>query len=193
MNEDEQRQPSHEKAGGGAMSMVAGGVEHVVREVPRVSFVAGYVEARKRFEQASQHREAPDEMFAPLFETLSWAASLEEKLRPHDDPLLRAVSYARNRVHHQWSNAVEARDYPFPQVTTALASSGSRPVSPTFVWDWFWRDVQELHAPPRRYRKGHYRTGKVHYIEILAGKAVRIALADLERVFMATRLPDEDQ
>ena len=86
-----------------------------MRSVPREWLVRGYQRAYASFKEIPpQRRETLDEIFLPLFEALSWAGSLEEKLRPHEVPLLRAVRYVRNLVTHQWADAIKARDFPAP-------------------------------------------------------------------------------
>jgi hypothetical protein len=151
----------------------------VVRSVPREWLVRGYLQALERFQQASGDREAPDEMFPPLFEALSWAGSLEEELRPHEEPLLHGVRYARNCVLHRWGDALEARDFPAPTVMTNRRG-GSRIIMPPTFWDWFWRDGDELPPPPsdRKDQKG-----RECYDEILAGKKARVALEELQPIF----------
>jgi hypothetical protein len=88
------------------------------------------------------------ETFIPLFETLDWivAAKVESGLKGRDEwELARAIRFARNRVNHQWANALSLQDKPFPSVKTNLAS-GSRINYPPVVKMWCWRAVAEL--PP---------------------------------------------
>jgi diadenosine tetraphosphatase ApaH/serine/threonine PP2A family protein phosphatase len=55
----------------------------------------------------------------PLFEVLNWTVTIDERLREDrddrdwwqgipDGELVRGVRFARNRVHHQWANALGA-------------------------------------------------------------------------------------
>ncbi len=147
-----------------------------MQSVPREWLVRGYQRAYARFKEIPQHREALSEIFLPLFEALTWAGSLEEKLRPHNEPLLRAVRNARNRVIHQWADAIKAHDFPAPTVLSA--ARGSRIILPPLISDWVWREVNERPTP------GHPEdTGKERYIGLLAGKRVRETLDELTRVF----------
>lgn len=51
-------------------------------------------------------------MYFAIFETLNWAASLDDRLhKPRsgnslEDDHLNGLRYARNRTHHQWANAL---------------------------------------------------------------------------------------
>lgn len=116
------------------------------------------------------------------FEALSWAASLEERERPHNEPLLWAIRYARDRVTHGWAEALEGRERPTARVMRAAGHGMSRLVVPPVVWDWFWRDVRELPPVPESHRTASRDEQKKLYTE-LAGKPARAALEDLERLF----------
>lgn len=152
----------------------------VVRSVPRAWLVAGYTSAHDRYKEASQHPGSPDLLFIPLFEALNWAGALEENLRPHTDPLLWAVRFVRNQVLHQWADAVEGRNVPFPQVVRARGAgvgAVSGPIAPPVVWEWFWLERKDLPTPSRDPR------GARRYDQRLAGKPVREALEELRGIF----------
>jgi hypothetical protein len=175
-----EKPPPHEVTGlGGIKSEESFGEPRAVRLAPRDWLVRGYRSAYERLEAASQPSNDPDEMFLPLFEALSWAGSLEEKLRPHDNHVLSAVRFARNRVLHQWADTLEAREYPAPIVHTNRPG-GSRIIMPPFLWDWFWREVHELPSPSPRLPDRH---GKRCYVELLAGRRARDALTELLGIF----------
>ena len=157
--------------------------------MPHGWFVAGYAEAHDRFKAASQHPESAEGMYLPLFEALNWAGCLEEDRRPHSDPLLLAVRHARNRVVHQWADAVEGRNVPVARVITtsgAGAPTMSRLLGAPVVWDWFWRKSARLPAPAARFADP---TGEGHYETLLADKPVRQTLEALRQVFEGTGLP----
>ena len=65
----------------------------------------------------------------------------------------------------------------FPAPTVVSAGRDSRIILPPRIWDWFWREVDEL-PPGRRGDKG-----KQCYSKLLAGKRVREALDELTRIF----------
>lgn len=150
-----------------------------VRTVPRDWLVGGYAEAHDRFLDASQHPESPEGLFIPLFEALNWASALEEKLRPHSDPLLSAIRFVRNTVLHDWADAVEGRNVPDPRIVTSLATGVgvSGVVPPPVIWEWFWRDRQHLPLPQGRPRGGPA------YDTLLSGWPVRNALDELRQIF----------
>src|SRR5216683_126580 len=76
----------YRRGDGGERLLLDGGMTpHETRSAPREWLVRGYQRAYARFNEI-QNRETPDKMFLPLFEALSWAGSLEEKLRPHKEP-----------------------------------------------------------------------------------------------------------
>jgi hypothetical protein len=145
-----------------------------VTTVPRGWLVRGYAEAHDRFLAASQHPDSPEALFLPLFEVLNWAGTLEEKLRPHTDPLLSAIRFVRSTVLHDWADAVEGRHVTNPHIVT---QGRSGPVAPPVVWEWFWRDRQHLPTS-----KGRPRGGPA-YDSLLSERPVRQALAQLRSVF----------
>jgi hypothetical protein len=105
----------------------------------------GYDQALTRLEAAAKGRE-PAPAFIALFEALNWAVALDDRAGKHFAPqgktlgfgwrdwprgahLMRAVRFARNNVHHQWSDAL------------ALDKRGlTPPITPPVVWfEWCWR------------------------------------------------------
>jgi len=151
-----------------------------VTSVPRDWLVAGYAGAHDRFNEASQHPESPDLLFIPLFEALNWAGVLEEDARPHTDDLLWAIRFVRNRVVHQWANAVEGRNIPNPAGLTVrpLGAGAGRSgvVGPPVVWQWYWRDRASLPT-------GTNNRGGPAYDKLLDGKPVADALTQLRAKF----------
>lgn len=150
-----------------------------MRSVPRQWLVSGYTSAYDRFLAASQHPDRPEDLYVALFETLNWAGALEEKLRPHKNQLLLAIRFVRNRVLHDWADAVEGRNVPNAQVARQTGAgvmvSGSIP--PPVVWEWFWRNRQ--HIPSSRVQPH----GGPAYDMHLSEKPVREALHELRRLF----------
>jgi hypothetical protein len=97
------------------------------RPVPEQSvklalLILGFEEARGRFLEVRLSLDA-DAVFLPLFEALSWTVSIDERLQriwkaaptnpdkwwsegfTHGD-VVKGVRFARNRVHHQWADAL---------------------------------------------------------------------------------------
>lgn len=136
--------------------------------------VAGFTDAVYRFECAPA---TDDGMLAynALFEALAWAVALDERVGHHWVPdgkplgegwrarlgygatVMAGVRFARNRVHHQWSDAMTAR----------RAAERIR---------WVWRPADEL--PPGRNRRG-----EDVYREHLEGCAVIACLNVLNGAF----------
>ena len=88
--------------------------------VDRPVLLRGYREGLGRFHEARIGTDTVD-AYLPLFEALNWAASLDEHLDYPDHPELRGMRFARNRVHHQWAEALyvtEGAAYPraYPRV-----------------------------------------------------------------------------
>lgn len=114
--------------------------------------LAGYRSALQRFHDARLASDAAVTYHA-LFEALNWAVALDDQVRAHWSPRgkpldwnwrdevgegghVRAVRFARNRVHHQWADALElAEGFAFP--TTF----------PLVFHEWRWRPSVDL--PPR--------------------------------------------
>jgi hypothetical protein len=103
----------------------------------------GYAQAFERFSLATRER---DEVttFVPLFEALNWAVALDDRCAQHWAPegeplgfawrdrvtgaeVMRGVRWARNGVHHQWSDALvveEGRQYPKRYPSPITSGSG---------------------------------------------------------------------
>lgn len=80
--------------------------------------VNGYRRALERFDATADQRDA-EERFIPLFEALNWAVAISDYpgSSVRVDDTIRGLRFARNRVHHQWADAIEARDIRLPQLT----------------------------------------------------------------------------
>jgi hypothetical protein len=120
--------------------------------------VVGYDRATARFHDARMGTD-PAEAFIPLFESLNWAASIDERLGYPDRPELRGLRFARNRVHHQYADALwlDRRGAALP---IALD-----PGSPFFEWRW----KQTL-------PEGRHRRDGDAYAAYLAGHPARFTL-----------------
>jgi hypothetical protein len=86
----------------------------------------GYVDALARFDTAIRTTD-PAATFVPLFEALNWAVALDQRTRDHFVPdgkpigygwparighgaeIIGGVRFARNSIHHQWSDALDFR------------------------------------------------------------------------------------
>jgi hypothetical protein len=92
------------------------------------------------------------------------------------DDTVQGLRYARNRVHHQWAEALDPRDVPFPRVAQAVGR-GSRIITPPTVLAWFWKPIDRLPPPPKERPD---KRGQAAYKAHLAGKPARDALDHLD-------------
>ena len=101
-------------------------------ELPVALLVAGYGGALHRFAAAQESRGpvAVDRAYMGLFEALNWAVALDDRLEREwpgergkgeqwsdafaEGRTLRGVRHARNRVHHQWADALVPPPRPRP-------------------------------------------------------------------------------
>jgi hypothetical protein len=154
------------------------GVPHLSLSASREWLVEGYVRALARFRTASEQVDkSTRDTFLPLFETLNWAVAVQDYLREGGEPLdaheiVRALRFARNRVHHAWAAALEPREH---QVT---AGAGPIAIVGT-TFDWFWIAAARLPV-------GGNRNGEEEYNTLLADHLARSALDGLERLLRAT-------
>jgi hypothetical protein len=107
--------------------------------------VHGYRAARLRFDAT---RDAPnaEERFLPLFEALNWIAAITHPDAPRslvragksptDDDTVLGLRFIRDRVRHQWAEAIEACEVSNPMVTTAVRGQSRILMPPTRV-EWF--------------------------------------------------------
>jgi hypothetical protein len=158
----------------------------------------GYTEALDRLEEAALGRN-PAATYVPLFEALNWAHALDERIAAHwvpDGPgkpvrwgwreripnaeIMAGVRYARNSVHHDWSDAVVLRDggVSFPLTFPLSFSSGLSGSSRG--WEWVWRDAEEL---PRPGKEPHADSERI-YREQMRGRSVKATLDVLGGVFL---------
>jgi hypothetical protein len=150
------------------------GTPHVSISASREWLVEGYGRALSRFRAASEQEDKSAlETFLPLFEALNWAVAIQDYLRERGEPLdhhplVRALRFARNRVHHAWAAALEVRDVEVSASRGPLVVTG-------MTFDWFWIETERLPL-------GGNRTGETEYDAHLAGKTARAALDELERL-----------
>lgn len=138
----------------------------------------GLGEASQRIEEAKLERD-PDAMFIAMFNGLNWIVSIHEWISSSDDrarwdarpeflDLLRALRFARNRVHHQWATALVPED------------GTSFPLKfPAAFITWMWLPRAEL---PLAERPDD--AGADAYDRHLAGKDVALAISDVQSAFL---------
>jgi hypothetical protein len=136
----------------------------------------GYRRALARFREAERRHDEPQETFIALFETLSWASSIGDFLKKRRQALypgIDAIDWIRDRVLHQWADAIESRPIFMGPITSSR--SGVRP-GPFFFWHW--RQPEEIPAPDKNFDNPK---GEAAYREVLAGRTTREALDEIER------------
>lgn len=137
--------------------------------------VEGLEGAVDRLVGGSIDSDRPGSAFIPLFEALNWAVALEDRTRAHWAPdgypigfkwrdrapgaeFAGGVRVVRNRVHHQWADAM------------ALIEG-----------DWRWRPLHEL---PERDKPDKLDARAVEvYVQQMVGKPVRVTLDVLVEVY----------
>lgn len=152
--------------------------------------LAGYEQAVNRFGQVSRSRD-PLQVFAPLFEALNWAVALDDEAREHYAPegepldwgwrsrvsggeFVSAVRCARNRVHHQWADAL------------TLSEGFSAPlVAPIVAHEWRWRCLADLPQsdPVKGRAPAKVLEAESAYERLLAGHPGRVVLGELRAPF----------
>ncbi len=136
----------------------------------------GYVDALNRFEVATRDTD-PVLSYTAMAEALNWAVALDERTRAHFVPngrpvgygwrdmipngeIMGGVSFARNSVHHDWSDAMEPR-------------SGRE-------GGWAWRAADDLPPPS----KPQYADNEAMYRNDMEGRPVWLILDVLGGVFL---------
>jgi hypothetical protein len=132
----------------------------------------GFARALARFgDVAYDETKAPGETFIPLFETLNWAASFDDWIDAHagstKPPLLQAVVWARNAVHHEWVDALESGPRVYGEGRYGEGTYGG--------YVWRWRPLGRMSLEPRT--KPDKR--EPLYADLLAGKSALDTLRKL--------------
>jgi hypothetical protein len=158
---------------------------------------SGYDLALSRLETAVKEKE-PTPAFIALFEALNWAVALDDRACEHWTPerkalgfgwrdrvkgahLMQAVRFARNNVHHQWSDALELDESGLELPATL----------PAGFFEWRWRALGKLPArPPARSEKAKARQAEEEaaYGQELEGKTARMTLHELGEAFYFLRM-----
>jgi hypothetical protein len=141
----------------------------------------GFAAAVRRYLDAVDEKDSLV-AYVALFEALNWAVVLDERTatiwKPHGEVLgwrwreeirgaemLRGVRFARNSMHHDWSEVLELTDVPHGNLLRTFK-------------EWTWRDVDQLPARGREEPEAEQ-----IYVEQLAGKMVRSTLVGLNAGF----------
>lgn len=138
--------------GGGLRHDRALGDLRVTRQASFPWQLDGYRQALARFERVAYQDVEPAETYIPLFETLSWAATIALRLGKGNKPdLLRALEFARNAVHHDWADALRLEPRRYGEGAYGEGEYGGHV--------WRWAPTDELpNRKPDRDREPFYRT-----------------------------------
>ena len=158
----------------------------------------GYAQAYERFEAAEGENDPTAAYFA-LFEALNWAQTVDDviartwsprgKVLGYDwrtDPALRGggeelaiimsgLRYARNRVHHQWADALIT-----DRIAGGLTFPITFPVTFGAVSAWVWRPADDLPKPSNEDKEA---PGREAYTTALAGRKPDYALEAMHITF----------
>lgn len=156
--------------------------------LPFSAMATGFRRALERF-RATNHGTDPVAASIPLFEALSWAVTLDERVKKDwapdgvdnqpgwdwavrlsnesDAETVRGVRFIRNRVHHQWADAVRIQE------------GGSR--YPPRAFEWIWVSADELPPPD----DGFGERGREGYQRLLEGHPADFTLAILVETYDA--------
>jgi hypothetical protein len=126
-------------------------------EVTEEALARAFFEAAERFRRRSLERD-PEAAYRALFESLAWVVSIDERLGFPDFPELRGLRAVRNRLHHQWADAL------------VLVEGAAFPISfPAAFFEYEWRALDQL---PRGRNSRHDSC----YRDRLEGRPVRLTL-----------------
>jgi hypothetical protein len=131
--------------------------------------VRGYVKALRRLEEAATDEHRPDDVYIALAETTNWLNSISSfsELRGTIQglPLVQAVSFARDRMHHQWASVT------YPDHEGA----------------WVWRPAEQLPPPDKSAHSGAKK--EPFYTAHLADRPILDVLRKLEPMIRAGSRP----
>jgi hypothetical protein len=151
----------------GAVSASVGVTASILGSVEKNVSVAvrGYVKSLRRLEDAATDEHRPDDVYIALAETTNWLNSISSfsKLRGtiHGRHLVEGVSFARDRMQHQWAS-VTYRDH-----------EGA----------WVWRPAEQLPPPDDSANSGAKK--EPFYTAHLADRPILDVLRQLEPMIRA--------
>lgn len=164
---------------------MTGADESDERAVGLATLTRGYKEALARFRERVVTPTTLTDAYLPLFETLEWASSIEQKLaRPPDKHLdtqndhVGGMRFVRNRVYHQWALAIDFE----PGTGYGEGAFGAGPYGgdPS---RWVWLPIANLPPPDDDPLKGRRAVDRERYVAVLAGSPVASTLDALDAFF----------
>jgi hypothetical protein len=150
------------------------------------TLLLGWGQALTRFRTADSDNRFtepnPRLAFVSLFEALNWAVAIDARAGADDEAwweglpqgeIVRAVRFARNRVHHQWAAAVSG------SITGGMVHGWIRARQIESGGWWSWRSTLPRPDQPR-YADSK---GEALYARHLAGQSVNSTFETLHGVF----------
>lgn len=116
------------------------------------SLIAGFEEARKRFDTAAPNPDRQEEAFRALFETVAWVGAIRDRLKDEKQTPtseMDGVYFVRNLVVHRGADALHR------SIATAMfggAAFGTVPFGGGVDYGWRWRNRADL--PPHKSKTG---------------------------------------
>lgn len=148
-------------------------------QLSKLELIEGFRRSYSKTKDAKNRSESL-EVFYALFETMNWIVCIDDKLKnsnpnwiknysDEDVQLLKAIRYARNRVHHQWVEIMSLRDKSiFP---------AQFPIS---FHEWVWRKSVDLPLADSQHPDIN---GKCAYEFVLQGQPIKLALIKIDSIF----------
>jgi hypothetical protein len=141
----------------------------------------GFVVALGRLEATlAKENNTFADVYMPLFETLNWAVVFQTRTGESLDHYLNGLRFVRNRVHHQWAQAIDPESVePPPPKGTGIHSTSN--FGATQVRRWLWRDIRDLPDPdPGREDPDGLSDYKHHLAKRPIVEALRLAKAKID-------------
>lgn len=146
----------------------------MAEQVALATLVEGFRRSYDRWMAGPRVATSPSESFIAIFEILNWAVVADDRLkrilgrawakRFGEQDVIAAFRYARNAVHHDWSDALYVT--PGAMLPTPV---------PFGLFEWRWRRT----LPATR------ASGETQYAKCLAEQPVRLTLDTLNSLYVA--------
>ncbi|SRR5260221_13238953 len=150
-------------------------------EISLNDLLEGFRQSYDRTKDAKNTRDGRA-VFLALFETLNWIVSIDDRLRIEQGnnwfrqvgpqgQVVRALRYARSRVHHNWADIIY------------MTEGATIPVEIPFGFhEWRWKTVQNLPAESNSWIARN-RTIRHLYQQLLEDQPVRDSLRQIDELF----------
>jgi hypothetical protein len=116
------------------------------------SLIAGFEEARTRFDAAAPSPDRQEEAFRALFETVAWVGAIRDRLIGENQPRspeIDGVYFVRNLVIHRGADALHRS---IAIAVFGAAPFGALPFGGGADYGWRWRNRDDL--PPHKSKTG---------------------------------------